>query len=228
MEIIINCSSGMLYGRTYTLPCQLHLSKTTVSQSNVPCVGVTYNNRTSEYIFTPYLCFCRLELQRTMTTAMDTITITPVPEAVAVAQVQVISGAAVEEAAAAPSMSVVVQEVVEEAAAAAVLPSPSVAGLPEAVLSPREAVLSLLEAALSLREDLPPLEADRPAPAPEQADPSPPEPTWASKARATTKIYSRRRTSTTTATWTSTAPTQITTTKRANCSPLRSRITTDR
>lgn len=163
-----------------------------------------------------------------MTTAMDTITITPVPEAVAVAQVQVISGAAVEEAAAAPSMSVVVQEVVEEAAAAAVLPSPSVAGLPEAVLPPREAVLSLLEAALSLREDLPPLEADRPAPAPEQADPSPPEPTWASKARATTKIYSRRRTSTTTAIWTSTAPTQITTTKRANCSPLRSRITTDR
>lgn len=162
-----------------------------------------------------------------MTTAMDTITITPVPEAVAVAQVQVISGAAVEEAAAAPSMSVVVQEVVEEAAAA-VLPSPSVAGLPEAVLPRREAVLSLLEAALSLREDLPPLEADRPAPAPEQADPSPPEPTWASKARATTKIYSRRRTSTTTAIWTSTAPTQITTTKRANCSPLRSRITTDR
>lgn len=161
-----------------------------------------------------------------MTTAMDTITITPVPEAVAVAQVQVISGAAVEEAAAAPSMSVVVQEVVEEAAAAAVLPSPSVAGLPEVVLPPREAVLSLLEAALSLREDLPPLEVDRPAP--EQADPSPPEPTWASKARATTKIYSRRRTSTTTAIWTSTAPTQITTTKRANCSPLRSRITTDR
>lgn len=163
-----------------------------------------------------------------MTTAMDTITITPVPEAVAVAQVQVISGAAVEEAAAAPSMSVVVQEVMEEAAAAAVLPSPSVAGLPEVVLPPREAVLSLLEAALSLREDLPPLEADRPVPAPEQADPSPPEPTWASRARATTKIYSRRRTSTTTAIWTSTAPTQITTTKRANCSPLRSRITTDR
>lgn len=192
-----------------------------------PVLG-SRNNRTSEYIFTPYLCFCRLELQRTMTTAMDTITITPVPEAVAVAQVQVISGAAVEEAAAAPSMSVVVQEVMEEAAAAAVLPSPSVAGLPEVVLPPREAVLSLLEAALSLREDLPPLEADRPAPAPEQADPSPPEPTWASKARATTKIYSRRRTSTTTAIWTSTAPTQITTTKRANCSPLRSRITTDR
>lgn len=217
-------------GRTLFLVSYICLKQQCLAYSHnlmSPVLGSS-NNRTSEYIFTPYLCFCRLELQRTMTTAMDTITITPVPEAVAVAQVQVISGAAVEEAAAAPSMSVVVQEVVEEAAAAAVLPSPSVAGLPEAVLPPREAVLSLLEAALSLREDLPPLEADRPAPAPEQADPSPPEPTWASKARATTKIYSRRRTSTTTAIWTSTAPTQITTTKRANCSPLRSRITTDR
>ena len=174
-----------------------------------------------------------------MTTVMDTITITPVVEEAAAApsmSVVVVEEAA---AAAAPSMSAVVVEeaaaaaapsmsaVVEEAAAA-VLPSPSVAGLPEVVLSQWEVVLSPLEAALSQQEDLPPLEVDRPAPAPEQEDPSPPEQTWASKARATTKVYSRRRTSTTMAIWTSTTPTQITMTKRANYCPLRRRITTDR